>query len=1640
MSTLDWHRLVDDTRAYLATVGDFDEDDPVPVDEFVATAEANGYDEREVREAVRNTDALEAVGGLDDLRVRLVDEKGDSADSGEKKPEEGGFPDATPTPEGDETGPQIDEATPPTVGGWTEADFTSPEPGVWAPEQIKRDAWMGRQADGGKAPFAPWADADAPVECSKSEHDEATTCAECSHHAGYKWGSDGSREHVHTDHATARDWAEKDPTLSSDLVFIQRDSDPFAFVDGDDVRDPETGEIHPAFEAILEHLGVTYADISTSGSGVHAVYRGEIPLDGVPQAAFDIDTEPFGANDDAPAVEIYANKHVCIATGDHVADSGTEIAEWDSDALRAVLQANGFDDKPEPSASSDLDLGDHDPTATTADETTDDIKDVFYAINRLDARRVAADTIVHSWNDSANTSDDHKAFAPTWGPNANGTANIVNDERWVDTGGSGYGGVEVMAAIDCSDLPSYDERTQPTDLSGADWFRAVDHLRDLGYSIPELEDDTTDESEEHTESARNLLEVDVVVEPANALAAAGAVEPEDLDEPLPELERDDVDDVAIAVALAEGRIDSPDQFPGDGGYTEAYYRARDHYGAPLPKYLDNTTLEERDDLVFAALERVGPQHILGSTRSDVTVEDPAGVAFAKLDPTWEDSESGERILAGYGRGFYCVEHDVSFSPIQLVALEHGLIASETDYPTGEAFKQAYRLLREEYGAPLPKWRATLLEHVAILPPAVSVLGESSAAPSLEETYEKTEALIRDAVGVRDRAQLVTVVPGAGKTYSVIKQADDTPILYTAGRNELKEQAEEYAAETGVSARHLPIFAEEQFDDVVLTQAVGAVYDDDRNLLRDRAALLDRVDIPEDDDGDDEDTADLERASCETADGEHGEEWAIAAQTARALGHTPAEIHTHDEALFGEELPCQHEGDCPYTLGWDTVRNPDSADVLIGAPGHAYVDSATTYFEQDAGGERVERSRAVVLDEFPGDEYVDEYGDRYLDHATWLANALVGVDTREDLTQTDLSDDTWVNLWLDGDGADLAGAADLLELLDAGASLCEARRNAEKLLKGDTAALDRSLPTSAKLPDAIDALENLTDDDATDVDVDEIADRLKGVHDTLTGDADRAYKSNDDAAGRLYSLANAIDDVLTPLHEVDIPGGEPLDEAVLDAAADLPVGGDLRLLLEDSARALRGEDVPEALLDAAVTALQGGRDGCRELAIYADDGYAHPDAWALLAGAIARDVPEVETETFAFDGDDGGRFKRLEKNDAAIVVDKNHHGALVVDTPAFTDITGNKCPLLGLDATGRPELWRLAIGRDTQRRDIHDSDAERRAFLRDTMNLTVVQTASDPLPYHGNPDGKNFNEDLELVKTVAEEYTGVGPDTLEDDDPAVISTLKVLNYLEDDLDEHASDLINYENMKGSDALGDRRVLVILGTQHYSDAVPEKWGVLAGEDAGRGDTRGAGLDYGSDVANAYLQYMREDYTMQAILRAGRNDQATVVFAHTSALRDDLPVDDEGAVLSAHSKGTLAVAEAAKQFTGEVFTANDVVEAIADDDRAVGRRQVQNVLADLRESGYLRVVQEGGPGVGYEYELDEDPGTADIDLPDAESADDSTPETYEKSANRKLHTWNFRSRDDEVGETGVTPPSRPTIPASEGLEECVADPTVS
>lgn len=345
------------------------------------------------------------------------------------------------------------------------------------PEEYKRfNQWMCRHP-GQKNPFAPWTQPDAPAPCSKSSHDD---CSECDCNAQYKWSySENYRKFRRA----------KVPTVYEDvggLAFIQLEEDPFLFVDGDDVRCPETGDIHPAFQQILEQLGVTYADVSTSGAGCHAYYCGDLPADET-AAKWALDDEPWGANDDIPEIEIYSGKHVCVTTGQHLTDSPETVAEIDEDVLEGIIEkCTDYD----PIQKHTITQADSDKygnknenisSVSDSDDIADDLQDCFDAIEALDSRDVAEETIVDELTD---TSRELYSFLPTWGKSSDGgTANIVSEDFWADTGTDpGNGGPIQMALIDMGEIKH--TQAERYGSCGKEFWKGYEHLREIGFNLP----------------------------------------------------------------------------------------------------------------------------------------------------------------------------------------------------------------------------------------------------------------------------------------------------------------------------------------------------------------------------------------------------------------------------------------------------------------------------------------------------------------------------------------------------------------------------------------------------------------------------------------------------------------------------------------------------------------------------------------------------------------------------------------------------------------------------------------------------------------------------------------------------------------------------------------------------------------------------------------------------------------------------------------------------------------------------------------------------------------------------------------------------------------------------------------------------
>ncbi|WP_254538944.1 hypothetical protein [Halomarina litorea] len=270
----------------------------------------------------------------------------------------------------------------------------------------------------------------------------------------------------------------------------------------------------------------------------------------------------------------------------------------------------------------------------------------------------------------------------------------------------------------------------------------------------------------------------------------------------------------------------------------------------------------------------------------------------------------------------CIPDDdpIPHRALQYVAREHDLM-EDGDLMDGwklprEAYNAALEKVREEYGVDPGRGdiAAGEREHTAVLPAAVRDLttaasgwdwkhaGRDDDTLTVEDARERTVDAIADAYTSSDRV-LVEALPTMGKSYGAVKAAADTDqqvtVLTGRGHKEQYEQFREWCDEHGLDYYTLPSFTRD----------------------------------------------------CDTANGEHGQEWADTVAGWYRRGATPKEIHKSAEYVLDRPLPCQeHEGQrCPYASKWDF--DPDEYDVLIGHYNHAHKT-------------KVSAGRTVVFDEFP----------------------------------------------------------------------------------------------------------------------------------------------------------------------------------------------------------------------------------------------------------------------------------------------------------------------------------------------------------------------------------------------------------------------------------------------------------------------------------------------------------------------------------------------------------------------------------------------------------------------------------------------------------------------------------------------------
>jgi hypothetical protein len=323
------------------------------------------------------------------------------------------------------------------------------EDGVF-PETLRdADQWLTWKStnDGRKVPRAPW----------ESGGDEFVSAQD---------------PDVWTDFETATIWSEKLPGY--ELAFTIRDreeypEETFLLIDYDDVRDPGTGEIHPTVQEHVQRAD-SYADVSTSGTGIHIFCRASLP-DGV--KAIDAELPDAKGYPDAE-IEVYDSARFSAMTGDHLAETPSEVTSCqefvDELAEEFATVAEGTPEEllrePEKTKSE-----------LAAVETTTDIQDVFDAIQHTVPRDIRLrSSVTHERGDGS------KSMDPSWTQSASGTRLAQVADGWVYR--KGMHGLDALQVVALEERIITDESAYPT---GEDFWDAVDALRERGAHIPEYE-------------------------------------------------------------------------------------------------------------------------------------------------------------------------------------------------------------------------------------------------------------------------------------------------------------------------------------------------------------------------------------------------------------------------------------------------------------------------------------------------------------------------------------------------------------------------------------------------------------------------------------------------------------------------------------------------------------------------------------------------------------------------------------------------------------------------------------------------------------------------------------------------------------------------------------------------------------------------------------------------------------------------------------------------------------------------------------------------------------------------------------------------------------------------------------------------
>jgi len=605
------------------------------------------------------------------------------------------------------------------------------EPGVWADNVEDYECWMPWQyLDSRKQPHAVYADVENAMswstpECWRSAEKARMACA--------------------------------DPRLEGPGIVLQHEDDPYAdwadpfyIVDYDDIRDPKTGAVHPV---VADHVDEadSYADVSTSGTGIHIIAQGQLPDDvkTIQTALPDHDAFP-----DAE-IEVYDGKRYVAMTGHHVV--GTPNEATDSQAFLEGL-VNEFVTETErktPRPDAEEWEPEYDDEDLADIKETEDLQAIVDAIQHVRPRDIRLKS-----KHTEERADGTLSFDPSWEHSKSGTRlGWDPDVGWIYRRGDV--GLDALQVVALEERLIHSPHEYP---EGEDWWDAVEALRDRGAHIPDLKTDRVDEGDDDLHPLLELaIERDASVDPAPVsalpLTQLDALSPQDrrraarkrgLNWPATDAARDDLFETVKEVIEHEDDrvVDAPTAL----GKTHTVSSTR--WGAfpevtgerPVVRLLETT--DARDEAIEVANEHGGQYHVLLGRREACPVaggdHDPREVHECDEDrqPLTVDGEPASAVIDRL-----CEHKRLPFSVAHQFVAEHndqgGALPCGGDSCHGV---RQWKTYREGPSGDLEYWPLVIATHNFAYAPGLRMANNIVVDEQPDYRQELSTERVRRAVG------------------------------------------------------------------------------------------------------------------------------------------------------------------------------------------------------------------------------------------------------------------------------------------------------------------------------------------------------------------------------------------------------------------------------------------------------------------------------------------------------------------------------------------------------------------------------------------------------------------------------------------------------------------------------------------------------------------------------------------------------------------------------------------------------------------------------------------------------------------------------------------------------------------------------